>query len=235
MKRKKSPIRKGRKNAPPVIFCFWTGDNKLTENRIRNLKTIKNTDLDVHFVTKNNLHEYILKDHPLHEGYEYLSAVHKSDYLRTYFLHFYGGAYSDIKKQTQSFRPALEMLNKDTSIYGIGYPEKHRDDVAVVPNSKLYKKLRKNYKFLLGNGCYIFKPNTPFTQEWYDTLLNTMDKKYEKLKIYPAQTTRQRYTEEYPYPFRWAELLGEIFHPLCLKYKHNLLRNLECPYCENYD
>lgn len=51
---------------------------------------------EVVLVTPDNLNDYILPDHPLHESYKYLSFTHKADYLRTYFMHFHGG-YCDIK------------------------------------------------------------------------------------------------------------------------------------------
>jgi hypothetical protein len=81
-----------------IIYCFWTGDNQLTPNRINGLKTMKeNLNVDIKLIDKNNLNDYIIPEHPLHDGYKYLSLNHKSDYLRCYFMNFYGGGYSDIK------------------------------------------------------------------------------------------------------------------------------------------
>jgi hypothetical protein len=34
------------------------------------------------------------------------------------------------------------------------------------------------------------------------------------------------YTPEYPYPFEWTEILGQIFHPLIYKYKDKVLQTL---------
>jgi hypothetical protein len=82
------------------IYCFWTGDNEMSQNRLdglHNLQTV--SECEVILVTPQNLNQYILPDAPLHPGYKYLSETHKADYLRTYFMHFYGGGYSDIKKQ----------------------------------------------------------------------------------------------------------------------------------------
>lgn len=84
-------------------------------NSIEQLKTI--TECNIIFIDKNNLKNYILHDYPLHNGYEYLSAVHKADYLRTYFMNFYGGGYSDIKKTTGSWKKSFEDLyNSDNWI-----------------------------------------------------------------------------------------------------------------------
>ena len=48
-----------------------------------------------------------------------------------------------------------------------------------------------------------------------------------KLKLYPSKHPHQIYSKNYPYPLRWTELLGEIFHPLCYKYQNNIIRKLK--------
>jgi hypothetical protein len=80
------------------IYVFWTGDNDMSSNRIKCLEDLKKrSEANVILVNNKNLHEYILKSNPLHPSYGYLSETHKSDYLRTYFMHFHGGGYSDVK------------------------------------------------------------------------------------------------------------------------------------------
>uniref|UniRef100_A0A6C0I4I0 Uncharacterized protein n=1 Tax=viral metagenome TaxID=1070528 RepID=A0A6C0I4I0_9ZZZZ len=82
-----------------IIYCFWTGDNKMSNARIEclnNLRTV--SECNVLLITKDNLSNYILNDVPLHPSFNYLSETHKADYLRTYFMNFYGGGYSDIKQ-----------------------------------------------------------------------------------------------------------------------------------------
>ena len=70
----------------------------MSDKRKKCLDSIKqNIGVKVILITPNNLDKYILKDYPLHKSYKYLSEVHKSDYLRTYFMHHYGGGYTDIK------------------------------------------------------------------------------------------------------------------------------------------
>ena len=58
-------------------------------------------------------------------------------------------------------------------------------------------------------------------------MMKVMDKKYDDLKKYPSKQPQQKPSKEYPYPLRWEELLGEIFHPLCYKYRNHLLQT--CP------
>ena len=78
------------------IYCFWTDDNIITENRLNSIKQLKEiTECNIIFVDKKNLDDYILDKHPLHPAYKYLSAVHKSDYLRTYLNKKFGCAGSN--------------------------------------------------------------------------------------------------------------------------------------------
>lgn len=62
--------------APEVIYCFWTGDNPLTENRKNALIELeKNAGVPVKLITPEILPQYIKPNYPLHEGYELLSLT----------------------------------------------------------------------------------------------------------------------------------------------------------------
>jgi len=61
------------------------------------------TGCEVTCIYKDDVAPYILEEHPLHPAFQYLSETHKADYLRTYFMNFHGGAYSDIKRQGGSW------------------------------------------------------------------------------------------------------------------------------------
>lgn len=116
---------------PKIIYSFWTEDNSLTDNRLRSIETIKeNCNVDFKLITKKDLPSYELKEHPFHEAFKYLSAVHKADYLRTYFMHFYGGGYTDIKPHSNSWTPLFEALNQSTTSLCLGYPENSPQDLA---------------------------------------------------------------------------------------------------------
>ena len=132
---------------------------------------IKNIGVPVILITPDNLDLYILKKHPLHKGYQYLSETHKADYLRTYFMHHYGGGYTDIKMTNTNWSKYFAILSKSNYI-GIGYKEKK--------NGSPIKNLDTNK--LIGNGSYIFKPHTNMTNEWYNNMLKKMNEKYEDLK-----------------------------------------------------
>lgn len=221
------------------VFTFWTGNNPLTENRKKCLENMKNTiGVSIILITKDNLSNWVIKDYPLHPAYEYLSSVHKSDYLRCYFMHHYGGGYSDIKNQTGSWIDSFNKLNNSSNHIAIGYGEVN-GGVAYIKDKKLYEEMSKNYQKLIGNGSYIFKQNTFFTKEWYNQLHRILDQKLEELKKYPAthhrdakdRTVDGKYSN---YPIEWSEILGQIFHPLVYKYSDKILKTLPILSFENY-
>lgn len=200
------------------IYILWTGDNQLTQNRINSIEQLKAiTECNVILIDKNNLNNYILPEYPLHPSYQYLSEVHKADYLRTYLMHFYGGGYSDIKQTTGSWKKSFEDLyNSDKWI--IGYAEINGGNAYTVPSD--------SYSKLIGNCCYICKKNTPLTTEWYNNMINILDNKLFELKLYPSKHPRDCYSSDSKYPIGWTEILGNIFHPLILKYNNKVLNTL---------
>jgi hypothetical protein len=194
-----------------IIYCFWTGDNPITENRLKGLQSMRDkTEADVVLITADTLNEYILKDFPLHEGYKYLNPTHRSDYLRCYFMNFYGGGYSDIKPATASWINSFDKLENSPDKYALGYMEVG-GGVAYV-GGELYKTLNENRTKLIGCCSFICKPHSPFTEEWYSRLIKRMDVRYEDLK------KRGDILE-------WTEIMGHIFHPLCYEYHEYLLQD----------
>jgi hypothetical protein len=212
-----------------IIYCFWTGDNEITQNRKDCLEQLINTtECTVKLITKKDLHEYILPAYPLHPGYEYLSETHKADYLRCYFMHFHGGGYTDIKRTTGSWKNAFEEFNQ--SVYWIcGYPE--------TDSNVAYTPLISKWTELIGAGAFICKPQTEFTNEWYTEMISVLDKKLKDLKENPAkfpQDCKEKseyffYISNSQYPIEWNELLGRIFHKIVYKYKKNIINTLPMP------
>lgn len=213
-----------------IVFGVWFGE-EMSPVRKRCLLSLeenfKKEDIQFVLITEKNLSDY--PKIKLHEGFKYLSEVHKSDYIRTALMHFYGGGYTDIKMTNFGWNKAfIDLYNSDK--FGNGYTEVSREGVAVIRNRSLYKEMTDNYHLLLGNGNYIFKKDTPLTREWYSNMINLMNERSDTLKNFPAKHARQNlYIEDrnYSYPIGWTELLGCIFHPLCLKYSSKLLHT--CP------
>lgn len=198
------------------IYCFWTGNNEMSENRKECLnQLIEKSECNVVLITPQNLQEYI--DTPLHPSYEYLSETHKADYLRTYFMHFYGGGYSDIKRTTDSWKKYfIDLENSDYFI--CGYKE--------LPNGVAYSPHAQYWNELIGNGAYICKPKTEFTTEWYNEMVAFLDTKVDELKLHPSKHPQDSKSNTSNYPIEWNEMLGRIFHRVIYKYKDRIMNTL---------
>ena len=216
------------------LYSFWVGNNNLVmnQNRIDGLESIKNNS-NVNFILINNenLSDHILEGYPLHEGFNYLSDVHKADYLRTYFMHHYGGGYTDIKPCSWDWNPYFDQL-ECSDAFGIGAPE-DEGELSVTPKQRPW--LGQHWDKLMTNDLYIFKPNTEFTTKWYNTLLRIMDVKFNNLQKFPAKSSREAAdTVVTRYPIDWGEILIEIFHPLCYEYTDRLIKTMPYPITQNY-
>lgn len=208
------------KKIPRIIYVFWTGDNELTKNRRIALASIEESArVNIQLITKNNLHLFIKPDDPLPSCFQFLSAVHKADYLRTYFMYHYGGGYTDIKIHNNSWVPIFKRL-ENSNAYVCGYRELGGYAVAHPENEKIYNDLNLNWWRLLGNCAYICKPHTKFTEEWYRETQRRVMEKSGELEIHPATDP---YGKNDDYPIPWTYILGDVFHPLCLKYYKRLI------------
>jgi len=192
------------------IYCFWTGENPITPNRLNGLKTMReNLGVEIEFLDKGGIEERILPEAPLHPAYKFLSCNHKSDYLRCYFMHHFGGGYADIKVYTKdnNWGQSFSLINTDKRIDIIGTHEV----INGTPFGQFNNSIDREK--LLGNGFFIVRKNTEFTTEWYDRVMDVLDKRLPELRQNPA-------TEPFGgkgYPLRWAEVQGEIFHKLIME------------------
>jgi len=219
-----------------IIFCFWHGP-EMSKNRKECYENILSTQENIFLLTEDNLSEFEITTRPIHKGFKYLSSTHKSDYIRSYIMNFYGGGYTDIKKQTSSWASCFDILN-NTDFLGCGYREIHPSHIAI--NEKTAKNI-SDYKNFIGNGAYIFKKNTALTNEWYETTNKKMDSIFDDLKNNPAnhprtirggiQGSRSFYTG---YPLGWVELLGDIYHPIVYTHRNQILKNLPKPLMTDY-
>lgn len=204
-----------------VIYCFWTGDNEMSENRKNAIRSLQETSgVPVKIITQHDLSNYIVPDYPLHVAYEQLSFVHKSDYLRCYFMLHYGGGYSDVKKTHHNWNPFFDAIDNASDKQVLGFTELSYTDTGYA-NGFLQKDLRLNYLTLIGTNAYIFKPYSQFATEWYAELHKRMDALQDALAQNPGN---DRGTNT-GYPVRWTYVLGDIFHPLCLKYHKDIIHD----------
>lgn len=212
------------KHVDRVIYIFWTGDNEITPNRMEGIKSLeKVSGVDVKLITPKNLSDYIKPEDPLPEAYQYLSLNHRSDYLRSYFMYHYGGGYGDIKTYYKSWVPAFEKLDKSDA-YVIGYPEVGFMGAAQhgIVHPELKRDLLVYWRYLIGNGSFVCRPHTQLTAEWHTAVKNRLLAYTDALREHPAQDIFGR-NKDYPLP--WAGMQGEIFHPFCLKFHNQLLKD----------
>jgi hypothetical protein len=211
-----------------TIFCFWTGTNPMTEKRARCFEGLKQkAGCKVVCITPDTLPPYILPDHPLHEAYQYLSEVHKADYLRTYFMNFYGGGYSDIKSATAPWPQAFQDILDNPDKWMNGYREVGEHGVAYHPVKYLWRQL-------IGNGAYIARPQTLLTKEWYTSMLAFLDSKLDALKQNPSRNYYDCVERGCGYPIEWNEMLGRIFHRVSAKYFKHLLYSVPIVDLDDY-
>lgn len=194
-----------------IVYCFWTDVNEMSKTRRECLEQMQKVkDLEICLITPHNLDSYILKENPLHKGFYYLNPTHKSDYLRCYFMNFYGCGYSDIKIMNENYSKGFKILYKSDD-YALGYKEVGKGGIAYV-KEPLYTELCDNWEKIIGCGSFICKPNTPFTNQWYNELINKMDEKLAILK------TKGDCLE-------WTEIMGNIFHPIVYKYHQKIIKD----------
>jgi len=212
-------IEVGKGEIDRKIYCCWTGENEMSADRFKAFEALKEkVKVEVVLVTPKNLNDFIHPNFPLHKGFPYLSLIQKSDYLRCYLMHHYGGGYTDIKVFNSSWEPAFKKLEKNSDKWAIGFREIGKRGVALVDDA-VGDDLKKFWHLLLGNCSFICRPYTPLTHEWYAELLKRMDFYYEDLVKNPGDA----FGSNPGYAIPWAYIMGHIFHPLCLKYHNRLL------------
>jgi hypothetical protein len=206
-------------------------------------------------VTADTLGDWVVPGHPLHAAYPLLSPIHRSDYLRGYFMHHYGGGYADLKRQGGSWLPAVERVLGSRRLVGAGYREirgasawLERDaggkfhllrwQVPPVLARVAIDVMRAARPLLIGNCAFYFKPRTRFARAWLGEAERRLDRVLPTLQANPPISIRDRLGglpgEPSTYPLPWQSIMGEIVHPLALLYAPRLLRALPVPEFEDY-
>ncbi len=201
------------------IFCIWSGDNEMSENRKRSLSSMKEkSGCNITLVDPTNLKEYIIDTHPLHESYQYLSYTHRSDYLRAYLMYHHGGGYSDIKDNAFDWSVFFDRLYSHDKQF-LGYAETGPHDIA--SNSDT---IRSRFRELAGMGHFMFKKHTSIAKQWLEKVEDILSTKENEIKNNPGTYhPRAVYGGAFgthlfkgsQYPLGWNEILGSVLHPIC--------------------
>jgi len=179
------------------IYVFWIDDNEISEKEKNILLHLKDTaKCNIILITKYNLINYI-DNELIHPSYYYLSKTHKKEYLKIYFMNFFGGGYSDIKKTSDSWIKS--------------YKDLYDNDFWICVNQNIDDI--NNYK-IIDNYSYICKLQTPLTIELYNEIILLLNSKLELLKKYKKI--------ELKYPIEYNEL-SNIFFKILFKYKDKIL------------
>ena len=219
------------------IFLVWLGP-EMSENRKKALDIFKkNANVKITLITDNNLKNFEVKKYPIHEGYYYLNPQNQCDYLRSYMMHHYGGAYADIKPLTFDWNPYFEKLESSDKFI-IGSSE-IRGGVSWAAGEEAVNSWRD----FVACPYFICKKNTPFTSFWYSLVQQLMDKKLEQLKenpgfYHPLASTGGYFDSNHDFhwdkrgehfPFQWNEIHSGRFHLAQFHFKDKIIQDMPKP------
>eukprot|EP00038_Savillea_parva_P003278 m.123475 g.123475 ORF g.123475 m.123475 type:complete len:555 (-) comp11129_c0_seq4:929-2593(-) len=219
----------GSPTVPVMVWSLWFG-KPMSGARRRSFEKIKAAiGVPIRLVTEDNLRSISKSYAPIHPAIfsGTMSAVQRGDYIRAYLMHHYGGGYTDIKPTTKSWRASFDLFT-DPSTWVVGNPENpggtacgsdYLEHLRIHTNCDTIRRAGNN---LVTNVAYILRAGTPFTTAWIEAANWRLDQKFDALKLHPAPYQRccLGIDEDAAraYPLRWAEMHGEIFHPLQYKY-----------------
>jgi hypothetical protein len=223
-----------------TLFAFWLGPYQMSPARTAAVHSIfRDASTPVCFITDTTLHQWELPESPFHEAMQYLSEVHRADYLRCYLMHHFGGGYTDIKPVLNPWPPHFaDLLGSDAM--ALGYPEISANAVAQL-QGVIGEQLRTHYAEVIGYCSMVFKRRTAITTEWFEATQHKLSELLPSLREHPAQHPMDQLGVTLPngtvssYPLKWTELGGNIFHPVILKHRsHVLKRESIKPQLHNY-
>ena len=233
-------------SVPRLVWCFWAGGD-MSKNRLISLDMMKKyMGVPICLVTESNLSEFIVDKYPLHHTFNFLSVVHKSDYLRIYLLHHYGGIWHDIKPTMTSYKDIWCEFD-DPQVYFVGKPEIKGGPAEIRDGDGRW--MPDFWNKLVATNRWAGRSGTPLSQEMYDNINKLLDNNKRELRRNPAQhpydqrkrrgieSKRKRLCNKLirkkrGYPLRWT-LFGDIFHPMNYKYVENIKRTLPFDKNEN--
>ncbi|MFN3999967.1 capsular polysaccharide synthesis protein [Algoriphagus sp.] len=222
---------------PKVIWCYWAG-GPMNESRSKSFEVLlTNIGVTVCLVNRENAIDFVQKKNPLHPAFEYLSAVHQSDYLRAYLLHHYGGGWHDIKATLMNYEKVWDHFS-DPNFYLVGKPEVKGGPAKVFDQDGRW--MPDFWQELVSAIAWVGRPNTPLSRDLLNTMGAHLDVHFEMLKKNPGIHPREKKLEasnplikifktiefrikgKNPnYPLQWT-FFGNCFHPLNYHYKNHI-------------
>mmetsp|Transcript_17943 Transcript_17943/g.53155 ORF Transcript_17943/g.53155 Transcript_17943/m.53155 type:complete len:561 (+) Transcript_17943:68-1750(+) len=219
----------GSHTVPVMVWVVWLGP-PMRGARLRGLQQLeRSVGVQVRLVTEDDF-PMINKSHdPIHPAVTSgtMSRIQQGDYVRAYLMHHYGGGYHDVKPTTANWTSSFQRFT-DPALWVFGVQEINGgvacggDYLAHLGVTASCHDVGSQWKNMVSNGAYIMRPGTPLTEAWLRAANWRLDHKFEQLKQHPAPFARcclgLTDAKSRAYPLRWAELHGEIFHPLQYKF-----------------
>lgn len=222
---------------PRLMWCFWSEGDMGAVRSLSLSYLVKNVGVPVFLVTRKSFFRLEKPEFPIHPAFRWLSAVHQSDYVRTYLWHHYGGAWHDVKATEVSYFPLWDHF-EDELVYFLGRPEVRGGAATLYDDSGRW--MPDCWHDLVSVIAWIGRPNTPFSREMMERMHLFLDQNLDTLKANPARHPREKKAEgsnailraikkayfsvskrSPGYPIPWT-LFGNIFHPLNFKYKEHV-------------
>jgi len=186
-----------------TVYQCWTGSNPMSDDRRACFEQgVRNIAVPVKLVTPENLHEFVVPEHPLHPAYEYLTPTQKSDYLRVYIPHFHGGGYADVKWYTKdnNWNHAFDILDSDPEVDVVGVWD---NNVGGANPGYARATIARDILVV----CFMaMRPRTEFTTTWLKSVEAYMTVMQKQLERSAAGLE--------PYPIPWTGLSLHV-HSTC--------------------
>ena len=173
-----------RNGVPQVLFCYWSGGSMSDARRLILEYLLTYPGIPVVLVKKESFLSLSTKERPIHPVFTYLSAVHQSDYVRTYLWHYWGGAWHDIKATQVDLRSAWEEF-ADPNVFFVGKPEEVKGPAKVF--DKEGRWMPDYWKELVSVIAWVGRPKTLFSETTLSEMHSFLDSELLALKRYPGR------------------------------------------------
>lgn len=170
-----------------------------------------------------------------------LSQVHKSDYMKAYLMHHYGGGYTEALKGTTGGWVSSFAAFDNPHTWAVGVNNFGPNRTATVACGSDYLRflginktcadIRRGVRPLIRTDAFIMRPKTPLTRAWLRAANWRLDYKEAALRASPPPSLWccRHHNRTIGYPLSWNELRGDILNPLVDKYLTHVRRALPRP------
>ena len=208
------------------VLRFWWGNDisTMTASRKKCYDSIySNSGIEhIEMISPLNYKQYEVESHPYHEGFEYLSEVHKGDYLRAYIVYHYGGCWADVKYIDHDWNQYFDLLEQNPEKWGIGAQNR-----TIIDNIDQLMDPSNPHSKCISMCNFIFREKTPLFYDYITGIEHQMYVVLDLLKKYPGTVHPQicsnhrtanscssipEHLKDYGYPLPWMGLSGRFFH-----------------------